>query len=64
MSIAHYFNHDRWYTLPCHKLPKFASATKTAHYLYDWLMYYLQKKDFIQCPPDMTRRNADFVAAL
>jgi len=28
------------------------------------LMYYLQKKDFVQCPVDMTRHTADFVAAL
>ena len=38
------FNHDRWYTLPCHKCHKFAGSTKTTHFLYDLLMYYLQKK--------------------
>ena len=58
------FNHERWCALPCHKFPKFSCATKTAHSLYDWLMYYLQKKDFVQCPADMTRHTADFVAAL
>jgi len=41
-------NHERWCTLPCHKFPKFSCVTKTAHSLYDWLMYYLQKKDFVQ----------------
>ena len=58
------FNHERWCTLPCHKFPKFSCATKTAHSLYDWLIYNLQKKDFVQLPSDMTRHNADFVAAL
>ena len=46
------FNHKRWCTLPCHKFPKFACATKTAHSVYDWVMYYVQKKDFVQCPAD------------
>ena len=58
------FNHERWCTLPFHKFPKFTCATKTAHSLNDWLMYYLQKKDFVQCPADMTRHTADFIAAL
>jgi len=40
------FNHEHKLTLPCHTFPKFSCATKTAHSLYDWLMYYLQKKDF------------------
>jgi len=38
------FNHERLCTLPCHRFPKFSYATKTAHSLYDWLMYYLQTK--------------------
>jgi hypothetical protein len=46
------FNHKHWCTMPCHKLPKFACATKTAHSLYDWLMNYLQTKDYVQCPSD------------
>ena len=46
------------------QFPKFACATEIAHSLYDWLMYYPQKKDFVQCPPDMTRHSAEFVAAL
>jgi hypothetical protein len=58
------FNHGRLYTLPSNKFPKYACATKTAHSLYDLLMYYLQKKYFIQCPPDMTRHTAHFVTAL
>ena len=58
------FNHDHWCTLPCHKFPRLASATKTAHFLYDWLMCYLQKKEFVQCRPDMTRHIAEFFAAL
>ena len=41
------FNHEHWCTIPCHKFPKFACTTKTAHSLYDWLMHYLQTKD---CP--------------
>jgi len=28
------------------------------------LIYYLLKKDFVRCPPDTTRHNADFLAAL
>jgi len=58
------FNHERWCTVPCHMFPKFSCATKTAHSIYDFLMYYLQKKDFVQCPNYMTRHSADFVAAL
>jgi len=58
------FNHEHWCTLPCHIFPKYSCATKTAHSLYDWLMYYLHKKDFVQCPADMTRHTAYFVAAL
>ena len=27
-------------------------------------MFYLQKKDFVQCPTEMTRHTAEFVAAL
>jgi hypothetical protein len=58
------FNHKSWCTMPCHKFPRFSCATKTAHSLYDWLMYYLQKKDYVQCPADMTRHTAEFVAAI
>jgi len=58
------FNHEHCCTLPCHTFPKFSCATKTAHSLYELLMYYLQKKDFVQCPADMTRHTADFVAAV
>jgi len=45
------FNHKHWCTLSCQKFPKFACATKTEH---DWLIHYLQTKDYVQCPPDMT----------
>jgi len=58
------FNQERWCTLSCHKFSKFSCASKTAHSLYEWLMYYLKKKNFIQCPTDMTRHTSDFVAAL
>jgi len=34
------------------------------HSLFDWLMYYLQKNDFVQRPTYMTRHIADYVAAL
>ena len=37
-------NDRPWCILLCHKFPKFACANKTARSLYDWLMYYLQKK--------------------
>jgi len=57
------FNHKHWCTLPCHKFPKIACATKTAHSIYDWLMHYLQTKDYVQCPY-MSCHNASFVAAL
>jgi len=59
-----YFNHKHSCTLPCHKFPKIPCATKTVHSLYDWLMYYLQKKDFVQCPAGMTRHSVEFVAAV
>jgi len=57
-------NLKHWCTLPCHKFPKFACATKTAQSLYDWLIPYLQTKDYVQCPPEMTRRTFDFIAAV
>jgi len=58
------FNHDRWCTLHCHKFPTFACANKSARSIYDCLMYYLQNKNYVQCPPDMTRHTAEFVAAV
>ena len=58
------FNHERWCTLTYHKFPNFSCATKTAHSLYDCLLYYLKNKDFVQCRADMTRYTADFFAAL
>jgi len=36
------FNHTLCFSLPCHKFPNVDCATKTAHSLYDWLMYHLQ----------------------
>jgi hypothetical protein len=58
------FNHKHWCTLPCHKFPKFACATKTAHSLYDCMMHYLQTKDYVQCSSDMIRHTASSTAAL
>jgi hypothetical protein len=58
------FNHKSWCTMTCHKFPTFSCATKTTHSLYDWLIYYLQKKDYVQSPTDMTRHTAEFVAAI
>ena len=55
------FNHKHWCTMPCHKFPKIAWATKTAHYFYDWLMHYLQTKDYVECPSDMSRQTASFI---
>ena len=46
------FNHKHSCTLPLYKFSKFASAFKTAHSLYDWLMHYLQTKDYVKCPSD------------
>jgi len=56
------FNHDRCCTLP--QVSQILLCNQIAHSLYDLLMYYLQKKDYVQCPPDMTRHTAEFVAAL
>jgi hypothetical protein len=58
------FNHKHWCTMPCQKFPKIACATETAHFFYDWLMHCLQTKDYVQCPSDMSRHTASFVAAL
>jgi len=44
-----YFNHTRWCSLPCHKFPNVDCATKTAHSLYDWLMFHLQTKSYVRC---------------
>jgi len=57
-------NHHHWCTLPCNKFPGFCCATKTEHSLCDWLMYYLQKTDFVRCPADMTHHSVEFVAGL
>ena len=58
------FNHKQWCTLPCHKFPKFVCATKTAHSFYDWQIHYLQTKDYVRCPPNMTCYSAVFISAL
>ena len=57
------FNHKRWCSLPCHKFHNIDCATKSAHSLYDWLMYHLQTKSYVKCPKDMTRHSAKFVSA-
>ena len=44
------FNHKYWCSMPCHKFPHVNCAIKTAHSLYDWLMYQLQTKSHVQCP--------------
>ena len=31
---------------------------------YDWLIHYLQTKDYVQCPSDNTRHTVSFFAAL
>jgi len=51
------FNHTRWCSLPCNKFPNVNCATKTAHSLYDWLMFHLQTKSYIRCPKDMTHHS-------
>jgi hypothetical protein len=58
------FNYKQMCTMPCHKFPIFAFATKTVHSLYDWLMHYLQTKDYVQCPSDVTRFTASFISAI
>jgi hypothetical protein len=58
------FIHNHWCALLCLKFPKIACATKFVHSFYDWLMHYLQTKDYVQCPADMSRHTASFVAAL
>ena len=50
--------------LPCHRRPGFSCATKSAHSLYAWLMYHLQTKSYVTCPPDMSRHTAEFVSAI
>jgi hypothetical protein len=58
------FNHKHWCKMPCHKIPKFACAPKTAHSLYDWLIHYLQTKDYVQCPSYKTRHTVSFISAI
>ena len=60
----HSFNHKHWCTMPCPKFPKFAWAIKMAHCLYDWLMHYMQTKDYVKCPSDITRHTASFISAI
>ena len=40
------FYHQHRCSIPSNKFPKFICATKTAPILYDWLMNYLQTKDY------------------
>ena len=44
------FNYKRWCSLLCHKIANINCVTKTAHSLYDCLMYHLQKKFYVECP--------------
>ena len=57
------FNHTRWCSVPCHKFPNVDCATKTAHSLYDWLIFHLQTKSYVRCPKDMSRHSSKFVSA-
>jgi len=57
------FNRKYWCSISCHRFPNINCATKTAHSLYDWLMYHLQTKSYVKCPNDMTRHTAKFVSA-
>jgi len=43
------FYHTRWCSLLCHKFPNVHCATKTAHSLYDWLIFHLRKKSYLRC---------------
>jgi hypothetical protein len=58
------FYRKHWCTLPCHKFSKIACATTKAHSFSDWLIHYLQMKDYVQCPSDMSRHTASFAAGL
>jgi len=58
------FNHKHWCTMPCHKFPKIALTTKSAHAFYDWIMHYLQTKEYVQCNSNMSRHTASLVVAL
>jgi len=57
------FNHTHWCSLPCHKFPNVNLASKTAHSLYNWLMFHMQTKSYVSCPKDMIRHPAKFVSA-
>jgi len=57
------FNHTHWCSLPFHKFPNVDCATKTAHSLYDWLMFHLQTKSYVKCPKDMELHSSKFVSA-
>ena len=51
-------------TLPCHRHPKFSCATKSAHFLYAWLMYHLQTKSYVTCIPDMPTHTSQFISVI
>jgi len=57
------FNHTRWCSLPCHKFRNVDCASKTAHSLYDWLIFHLQTKSYVRGPKDMARHSSKFVSA-
>ena len=56
------FSHTRWFSLPCHKFPNVECATKTAHSLYDWLIFHLQTQFYVRCAKYMARRSPKFVS--
>jgi len=49
---------------PCHKFPTTRCATRTAHCLYEWLMYHFQTKANVNRPKDFTRHTSTFISAL
>jgi hypothetical protein len=51
--------------VPCHAINSSNVLALPKRQLpYDWLMHYLQTKDYIQCPSIKTRYTASFIAAL
>ena len=58
------FQSSKLLQLSCNKFPNVNCKTKTAHSLYDCLMYHFQTKSYVSCPRDKTRHTDKFVCYL
>ena len=56
--------HEISCTFPCHKFNDVRCATKHAEAMFRWLMYHIQAKKNVRCPPVPDRHSASFISAI